>query len=119
MLSIFAAFNFNWPSELQDLYHSLSVFSFNLEILAPECSFAVNYEDKWLVTASLPLLLLLAVAIVLAATRTLQWVQSNVFSVIPFGAMSESSLTDVCIGILITGSYYLYFRTWGGLARVL
>ena len=111
MLSIFASFNFAWPPALVSIYHALSLASFNLELLAPECSFSVNYEDKWLVTASLPALLFLAVATVLAATRLLQLVQRVVFHVLPFGATTDVNLHDVCIGVLITGSYYLYFRT--------
>ena len=38
-----------------------------------------------------------------------QVVQQRVFHVLPFGANAEVGIADVCIGILITGSYYLYF----------
>ena len=72
---------------------------------------AVNYVEKWFATASLPLLLVAAVGIVLIATRMLQFVQRTVFKVVPFGAAGEMNLIDVCLGNLITGSYYLYFRT--------
>ena len=92
------------------MYHSLSLASFNLQLLAPECSFSINYEDKWLVTASLPFILLASVLVVVAGAKILQCVQSKVFHVLPFGATSDARLTDVCIGILITGNYYLYFR---------
>jgi hypothetical protein len=71
----------------------------------------VSYESKWLVTQMLPLILVGAVGIVLALTRMLQLVQSRVFRVLPFGATGDINLVDVCIGVLITGSYYLYFRT--------
>ena len=94
-----------------DLYHSLSLASFNLQLLAPECSITINYEDRWLVTAALPLILVGAVLVVVAATRCLQCVQRNVLHTLPFGATSDTSLTDTCIGILISGNYYLYFRT--------
>ena len=44
-----------------------------------------------------------------------QAVQRYVFRVVPFGEHTEVSIADVCIGILITGSFYLYFRTsYGG-----
>ena len=112
VLSIFASFRFDWPPALVNLYNSISLASFNLELLAPECSFSVNYEAKWLVTQSLPLILLASVAIVLVITRILQFVQRTVFHVLPFGAVGELSLVDVCIGVLISGSYYLYFRTY-------
>ena len=110
-MSIFSAFQFQWSPALLSLYNSVSLASFNLELLAPECSFSVNYLDKWLVTEALPVLLLLAVFVVLAATRLLQFVQRKVFKVVPFGAAGEMNLVDVCVGISISGSYYLYFRT--------
>ena len=108
-MSIFASFNFSWPSELVNLFHSLSLASFNLELLAPECSFSVDYEGKWLATAALPILLVVAVAMVWLATTVLQLCQQYVFRSIPFGALSEFNVVDICIGVLITGSYYLYF----------
>ena len=111
VLSIFTEFKFDWPPALMSIYRSLSLAAFNLELLAPECSFTVDYEAKWLVTQALPLLLVCAVAIVLVLTRLLQWIQRTVFRVLPFGAAGDVNLTDVCIGILISGSYYLYFRT--------
>ena len=110
IISIFSAFDFDWPPLLLSIYNSLSLAAFNLEFLAPECSFSVNYESKWLVTQSLPVLLFASVVIVLFATRALQWIQRKVFHVLPFGATGDINLVDVCIGILISGSYYLYFR---------
>ena len=67
-----------------------------------------------MVTEALPFILMFAVLIVLIGTRLLQFVQRKVFGVVPFGAAGELNLVDVCIGILITGNYYLYFRTWHG-----
>ena len=64
-----------------------------------------------MVTESLPLILLGAVGVVVLATRLLQFLQRVVFKVLPFGALGNLSLLDVGIGILITGSYYLYFCT--------
>ena len=111
ILSIFAAFNFQWPPALVSIYNSFSLASFNLDLLAPECSIAVNYEAKFFVTEALPVILLFAVVVVLIATRVLQFVQRTVFKVLPFGALSELSIVDVCIGVMISGSYYLYFCT--------
>ena len=111
IISIFSAFDFDWPPLLLSIYNSMSLAAFNLEFLAPECSFSVNYESKWLVTQALPVLLFVSVVIVLAATRALQWIQRTVFQSLPFGATAEINLLDVCIGILISGSYYLYFCT--------
>ena len=74
-------------------------------------SFSVTYEPKWMVTQALPLILMSAVVIVFILTRVLQFVQRKVFKVVPFGAAGDLNLVDVCIGVLITGSYYLYFCT--------
>ncbi len=74
-------------------------------------SLSVTFESKWMVTQSLPLILLVAIGVVLVGTRAVQFVQRVVFKVLPFGAASDTSLSDVCIGVMITGSHYLYFRT--------
>ena len=108
---MFAAFEFDWPPGLMAIFNAFSLASFNLEMLAPECSFSVNYEAKWLVTQLLPLILLGAVGWVLLSTRLVQWLQRTVFHVLPFGALAELNMIDVCIGVTISGSYYLYFRT--------
>ena len=54
-------------------------------------------------------LLLIGVLVALVGTKALQTVQSKVFHVLPFGALSATSLSDVCIGILISGLFMLYF----------
>ena len=109
-MAIFASFKFAWPPELVAVFHSLSLASFNLQLLAPECSISVNYEDRWLVTVALPIILVGAVLVVVVATRCVQYAQRSILRALPFGATSDTSLTDVCIGILISGNYYLYFR---------
>ena len=119
ILSIFAALNFQWPPQLTSIYDAFSLASFNLDLLAPECSISVNYESKWLITEALPIILVCAVVIVLVCTRFLQFVQRKVFGVVPFGAAGELNLVDVCIGVLITGSYYLYFRKLPGYKRTM
>lgn len=106
---MFAGFKFEWPSALTSIYNSISLANFNLELLAPECNIQVNYEGKWFVTQSLPLILAFAIVVVVVATRLLQLLQRLVCHVLPFGATSDVSLTDTCIGILITGVYHLYF----------
>ena len=112
VLALFANFGFAWPPQVLTVYHSLSVFSFNLELLAPECSVSVNYEEKFYTIQALPFLLFLGIIIVIIATRTLQVVQVRLFHTLPFGALSAMSLVDVCIGIFISGIFMLYFGTW-------
>ena len=58
---------------------------------------------------SLPLILMGGIAVVMAATRVLQLVQTHVLHVLPFGALSQFSLGDVCEGILVSGSFMMYF----------
>ena len=106
---MFSGFGFKWPSELVALYNAFSLVNFNLELLAPECSVTINYEQKWYVVQLLPIILLGGIVVVMAATRALQLVQQHVFHVLPFGALSKHSLTDVCIGIFISGLFMLYF----------
>jgi hypothetical protein len=108
ILSMFSNMDFAWPAALLSLYRGLSLVNFNLELLAPECSFAVNFEQKWFVTQLLPLILGASILLVLAATKALQWSQRVLFKVLPFGATMDTSLVDVCIGIFITGVYHLY-----------
>jgi hypothetical protein len=49
---------------------------------------------------------------VMAVTRLMQLVQSHVFHVLPFGAMSTHSLLDICVGIFVSGVFMLYFGAW-------
>jgi hypothetical protein len=105
---MFTSMQFEWPPVLLKLYNGLSLVNFNLELLAPECNFTVNYEQKWFVTQLLPLILGGAILVVLVATKVLQWIQRVVFRVLPFGATSDTNLVDTCIGIFITGVFHLY-----------
>ncbi len=59
--------------------------------------------------------------LVMALTRLLQQVQARVFHTIPFGALSNLSLLDICAGIFVSGVFMLYFGecagrecVWGG-----
>ena len=109
MLSMFAGFNFQWPPAVTGLYHAFSLVNFNFELLAPECSVSLNYEAKWYIVESLPVILLASVCVVIVATRTLQWGQRYFLGRLPFGALSTLNLIDVCIGIFISGLFMLYF----------
>ncbi|KAH8053278.1 calcium ion binding protein [Aureococcus anophagefferens] len=49
VLSVFATTEIEWPSELQRLYSSLAIFSFDfLDVFPPECSISVEYDVQWL-----------------------------------------------------------------------
>jgi hypothetical protein len=108
VMSMFGNMDFKWPPALVALFQSMSLANFNLELLAPECNFSVNFEQKWLVTQLLPVVLGTSIIVVLLATKTLQWLQRVVFKVLPFGSTSDTNLVDTCIGIFITGMFHLY-----------
>ncbi len=90
---------------LSRLMHAVVV----AQVLAPECNFTVNFETKWFMTQSLPLVLGLSIVSIVMMTRLLQQAQRFIFHVVPFGATAQLSLVDASIGILITGVYHLYF----------
>ena len=61
---------------------------------------------------ALPLMLVGGVGLALVGTRLLQLVQSRVFHVVPFGLLSKFSIQDASVGILVSGSFMLYFGAW-------
>lgn len=62
-----------------------------------------------MVIEGLPVLLIAVVVLVLLVTRSVQQFQSRVLHVLPFGALSNFSLGDACVGILVSGLFMLYF----------
>jgi hypothetical protein len=48
------------------------------------------------------------IGFVMMATRLLQLVQTNVLRTLPFGSLSNFSLVDVCVGVLVSGLFMLY-----------
>jgi hypothetical protein len=57
-------------------------------------------------------MLLGGVALALVGTKALQTVQSKVFHVVPFGVLTKFNILDACVGILVSGSFMLYFGTF-------
>ena len=47
VLSMFANFGFDWPPAIRGIFNVFSLVNFNFELLAPECSFTINFETKW------------------------------------------------------------------------
>ena len=75
---------------------------------------SLNYEAKWYVIQSLPVLLLVGIVTVVVTIRAVQTVQVRLLGRLPFGALSALNLIDVCIGIYISGLFMMYFGTsWG------
>ena len=41
-----------WPPFIISLFHALSVFNFNIDITAPECTLkSLSYETKWWISS--------------------------------------------------------------------
>ena len=111
ILSIFAGFKFQWPATLLSIFNVFSAFNFNLELFSVECNVSVNYQFRWYATQCLPLLLVACIAVVGGCIRCVQFIQSAVFHRLPWGATGNMNLTDMCVGVLIAGSYAMYFGT--------
>ena len=111
VLSMFAGFGFVWPPQVLELLNALTLFNFNFDLLAPECSVSIDFETKWYIIQSLPLTLAVCIAGVVCVTKGLQFLQRTVLGVLPFGALSAVSLVDVCLGMLISGIFMMYFGT--------
>ena len=57
VLALFSRSKVPWPMELLQLFRFMSIFSFNLELTAPECSVPdLEYSNKWFGTILLPIL---------------------------------------------------------------
>lgn len=56
VLAIFKRAKVQWPQAIKDLFTLLSVFNFNIELTAPECSIPdLSYQAKWLFMEGLPI----------------------------------------------------------------
>ncbi len=62
---------------------------------------------------ALPVILVGCIIVVMAATRLVQLVQFRVLHVLPFGSLGQFSLVDVCVGILVSGMFMMYFGACG------
>ncbi len=54
-------------------------------------------------------MLVVGVGAVLLSVRAVQWTQSHVFHVLPFGALTNFDVMDACTGILVSGLFMIYF----------
>ena len=55
VLAMFANSRVQWPTYIKDVFHLLSVFNFNIELTAPECSIPdLGYITKWAFIQGLP-----------------------------------------------------------------
>jgi hypothetical protein len=59
---MFANFNFAWPVALRGIFNTVSASNLNLQLLAPECSLKLDFQQQWFGVAILPLLIISALA---------------------------------------------------------
>jgi len=65
VLAIFASANIIWPSLIQRVFDMLAIFNFNIDIVGIECVVPTfEYETKWWLMMSLPLVVLAALLFV-------------------------------------------------------
>ena len=63
ILSIFANTKAEWPELIVKIYDFFSMFSFDINITAPECTFSITYRRKWIIVMLFPLVMLLCAVI--------------------------------------------------------
>jgi len=54
VVSLFASYDFAWPTVVSGAYAFLSAFNLNLELASPECSVGWDYETKWYIMFLMP-----------------------------------------------------------------
>jgi hypothetical protein len=88
VVSMFSGFQFDWPPTLLAVYKWLSFTNFNLELVAPECNFRVEFSARWYIVQSLPVVFACSIILVLVVVRTMQCVQRSLLKRLPFGSIS-------------------------------
>jgi hypothetical protein len=56
VVAMFAQTKISWPPAITAMYTWMSAFNLNLELMAPECSFEFDFESKWSLIQSIPLI---------------------------------------------------------------
>ena len=102
VLSIFANTQAQWPSAIIRIYTYLSLFSFNLNITAPECIFSISYSYKWFVVESMPLVALSMVGLVHMLTQCYLLYKKKM------GGKDIADHSSEMIGLALTSMYMIY-----------
>jgi hypothetical protein len=109
VVSIFTAFGFKWPAELNGVFTAASTASLNDQLLAPECSVSGwSLTRKWFAVQILPALFVGSLVIMFAVYGLLA----------KFGTeerrKSFSNKLSSFIGVCIAAVYTLYFSVVKG-----
>ena len=100
IMAVFATIQFNWPAPVRNTFDVLSVFNFNLNLLATECSVAWGYEVKWGLTMALPLLCVVVWGVGVGVTEVGRRLGLPGMVVIPNEALISASMLLLSFGYL-------------------
>jgi len=103
VLAMFARAKFDWPPQLVVLFRYLSIFNFNVELTAPECSFDVTYKEKWMFIEGLPL----AALVLFGMLHCWLWFYKRV---IKQRTKKLHSHVSALVGTALTMLYYLFMN---------
>jgi len=103
VLAVLSASNrIYWPGKVRAVFESFSAANFNLDLMAPECSFpAMSYQRKWVGVELLPLIFLfIFICMHFAKYGHKRWVQGR--------TKNLHNHRHMVIGMTLTAMYYLY-----------
>jgi hypothetical protein len=102
VLAIFATSRVQWPPIMKELFHILSAFNFNIEIVAPECTIPdLGYVAKWAFIQGLPVLVGIMISMV--------WVLFYLHKRVIMGRKDRlNSHLPALMGSFFTMFYFLY-----------
>ena len=114
---MFVSLAFAWPQELKDVFTSISLFNFNIQILAPECSVKWSYTNKFITIAALPVMAVIctffvAVGIFIKNYAKSKWERKKGRS------LSPPTERDSLYGIVLSSFYYVFLQVSGGACRL-
>jgi hypothetical protein len=112
IVSLFSRARIAWPRALKDLFRLFSFFNFNVDLAAPECIAVFEYDAKWMIIQSVPLMVMLFMLVAVVSKFSLKSLQRYVFKL---GSARRGS-RKLCrhaqglIGLVFILIYYLYLN---------
>jgi hypothetical protein len=109
---MFVNLAFAWPQELKDVFSPISLFNFNIQILAPECSVKWTYTNKFFTIASLPVLAVVCTFIVALGIYIKNYAKSK-WERKQGKSLSPPTERDSLYGIVLSSFYYVFLQVRG------
>jgi hypothetical protein len=104
VLAMFATAKVKWPAVIVELFRIMSVFNFNVDITAPECTLQqLTYETKWWIVMGLPL----GAAVVFALIFTVNVAVKRLVKGVT-GRRRLMSHMNALVGMMLVVMYFLY-----------